>query len=384
MILGCGGPSSIDSTSVADKVKGFHICSNGVQICYEDEIYKVKGLSLVGLAIAPSHIVSAGGVWEVAFRKLEVKSSAEASFDIYKSWGVNTLRLQVSAPSLQRMSPTLDTTYAPYILERIKWIRAAGFKIILSMRHMEPKIGTEPCSEKLPCENFMDAWQSLLDHGEQDGYKISEDPGLMIEIYNEPLCGEENSAANWTKWKTAFQPLIYEARNKGFNNLLIVDGVRCGKFAPISNLFELDDPLKKTVLGLHPYPLKLSSISYYLPSDWELAFGSYCESKACLATEWSTSSMNSCYPYPAPAQSPGLSSPELARSMMSYLNSKGLGQVFWPGDYTGPLLNIHNGNPTVFQDVNTFGCGDASSVPRRGMGTMIKSYFLTGDLAEIL
>jgi hypothetical protein len=163
----------------------------------------------------------------------------------------------------------------------------------------------------------------------------------------------------------------------GSKNVLVADGIRSGKFAPIAAKYELKDA--QLAYGIHPYPLYIKGqIDYYRWSDWVAAFGTFCGASphVCVATEWSTSSENSCYDQ----ESAGMFTPDLAPAILRFLQAHNMGSVAWPGDYPSAVISDYAGTLTSFGPRSAFQCSPAGTNLFLGMGTYLKNYYLTGAL----
>lgn len=338
-----------------------------------------RGLSLTGLVVTPEANVSApDSVWSRAQANLADPEALRLQLRRFASWGVDTVRFQISQDGLDPENPAYDPTYLPLVVRTLRSTVDAGFIVVLSLRRSMPgETAVDPCvPEHLPCEVTERVWSRLLG----DVADIGTDRRVILELYNEPLVGAPNTEASWAEWHPRHQRLIEQVREHGALNVLLVDGVRAGKFAPIDERYEVVDPLGMTAYGIHPYPLYIArtGFSYHRESDWESAFGAFCTSAdhVCLATEWSTSSENSCYDEPSV---PGLSSPLLAASILRFLESHQMGTILWPGDYPSAIVSDYRGTLTEFGSVDSFECSTTTPL-RLGMGTMMRDYFTTGSI----
>jgi hypothetical protein len=292
----------------------------------------------------------------------------------YSSWGVDTLRFQVSQDALDPQSALHDAAYLPFIVSTLKRARNAGFTVILSMRESMPGQYPDPCGpDKLPCDITNRAWRQIL----QDPADIGHDRHFLLEIYNEPLSGAQNTDASWAAWRPPHQALLEHIRNLGAVNVLIADGIRSGKFLPIASKYKLSDPVGRLAYGVHPYPLLLTNLSYYRSRDWQAAFGNFCDGgAACIATEWATGNDVACFD---PTTNPsGASSPSIAASLFHYLHAHNIGSAVWPADYPSAIVSDWSGTLASWESWSTFSCSDPNQ--HRGMGAMLRAYYVNGTL----
>lgn len=335
--------------------------------------FRPRGLTLTGLALSPK-AAAANPNTIYARAQRELVSGFDAQLARYRSWGVNTLRFQVSQDALDPQSGRHDAAYLPFVMSTLKRARAAQFIVIVSMRESMPGDFTDPCGpDKLPCAITRRAWKQVLGHPDDIGH----DRHFMLEIYNEPMSAVQNTDANWAIWRPPHQSLLDDIRGMDAKNVLIADGIRAGKFLPTQAKFKLSDPLGRTAYGIHPYPLLVANLTYYRTRDWQPAFGDFCDSGvACIATEWATGTDVGCFD--ASNNPSGVSSPAVAESLLRYLHSHNIGSAVWPGDYPGSIVSDWAGTLSTWGTRSTFSCSDSSQ--HRGMGTMIRNYYADGTL----
>jgi hypothetical protein len=335
--------------------------------------FRPHGLTLTGLALSPAAAAAnPGTVYARAYR--ELVKDFDAQLARYTSWGVDTLRFQVSQDALDPQSPVHDAAYLPFVMASLEHARAAGFTLIVSMRESMPGDFTDQCGgDKLPCEITRRAWKQILTHPADIGH----DRRYMLEIYNEPMSSVQNTDANWAIWRPPHQNLLADIRGMGAVNVLIADGIRAGKFLPTAGKYRLSDPLNRVAYGIHPYPLLVNNLTYYRTRDWQTAFGDFCDNgNACIATEWATGNDVGCFDK---TNNPnGVSSPAIAAAMFQYLHAHHIGSAVWPGDYPGSIVEDWAGTLNSWGSWNTFSCSDATQ--KRGMGAMMRAYYVNGTL----
>jgi hypothetical protein len=335
--------------------------------------FRPHGLTLTGLALSPSvAAANPGTIYARAQRELVKDFGGQLAR--YASWGVDTLRFQVSQDALDPQSARHDPTYLPFIITTLQQARAAGLIVIVSMRESMPGDFADPCGpDKLPCAITRRAWKQILEHPADIGH----DRHYMLEIYNEPMSSVQNTEANWAIWRPPHQALLEDIRGMGANNVLIADGIRAGKFLPIAAKYKLSDPVGRIAYGIHPYPLMVNNLSYYRTRDWQAAFGNFCDGgSACIATEWATGNDVACFD---PSTNPNnASSPSIAAALLGYLHAHHIGSAVWPGDYPGSIVSDWAGTLNSWGTWSTFSCSDPNQ--HRGMGSMMRAYYVNGTL----
>jgi hypothetical protein len=335
-----------------------------------NDVFMAKGISLMGLALTPARDADTNYQgWVQA--SLRLRDHRAQEFTQWHNWNANLLRLQVSQDGLDPMSASYDANYRARIIDTVSAARQSKFVVIVSMRNNMPG-RDQLCMPDYPCDVTRRAWAEIL--GPRDGVAspIPTDRGVLLELYNEPNGGNDvvNNGHYWEEWRPPHRQIVNAVRDLGSHNVLIVDGVRAGKFAPLAG-FELDD--SNVVYGLHPYPLH-ADIEYTRPSDLDSAFGNRCGHVPCLATEWSTSSDDHCYDN---QNNPDHWSPHLSRTFQMYLRSHRIGTVMWPGDFEGSLVYIGSGDtyPTTLTRWGEFRCDDDTHERHLGPGRETRYYF---------
>lgn len=200
----------------------------------------------------------------------------------WQKFGANTLRFQVSQHDLDAQDdrsggmPAYDPAYKTAVLNAIQLARSKCFVVIVSM---QAQLRSGVISRKtIAYRSTRRAWDNLLTGA---GAFITSDPGIMLEVYNEP--GGPNqvvTAADWNLWAHAsqvtpayegaatpenqiygMQPMINFLRGAPYNsqNVIIVDGLKIADtFAQVDSLVNpLDDPFPlqndQIAYAVHPY-----------------------------------------------------------------------------------------------------------------------------------
>jgi endoglucanase len=257
------------------------------------------------------------------------KSYGDAILDRARALGADVLRFQVSQPGLDPQSSIYDPKYKDEVIEAIHEAQHKGFAIIVSMQ-WEPPAGLEG-QPQMPSDNTHRAWSQIVG-------AFGSDPGVMLEVFNEPGMWEENPGA-WATWKSGMQSLIDQLRSAGAKNVLLIDGLRGAHY--LQDAPALSDPLHKLVYAIHPY----MDDRDHGPSDWTRDFGRFAANHPVLTTEWNATSTLQCRP----------DEPAITRDFIAYLKERKIGLVLWALDLPGTLFDGNN-QPIGFKD---FVCGKA-------------------------
>ena len=290
--------------------------------------------------------------------KLRDKSTAQAT-SYYGSAELNAIRqvfradiirIQVSQPGLDPQSPIYESTYLSELLDAIKLARSSGFVVIISMdAQAENGIPNLPC---MPSDSTVRAWQSIAP-------AFIHDSGIIFEPFNEP-CKYEGNQTNKTDWAQTMQPVIGELRSLGATNILLLDGLGFGH--SIEGLFPLvhDSLRNRLALAVHPYLVKNN---YVTVDQWRKEFGNDAKRYPAIAGEWNATSTNGCV---------DKTTPELALSLLRYLESLHIGLIGWGIDSNyGKLVKDHaKYEPTDFSSFT--GCTKTPSAS--GGGRLLANY----------
>jgi endoglucanase len=196
------------------------------------------------------------------------------------------------------------------------------------------------------------AWRSIAP-------SFVHDSGVIFEPFNEP-CKYEGDPKNKTEWAQTMQPVIDELRGLGATNILLLDGLGYGH--SIEGLFPLvhDRLRNRLAMAVHPYLVK---INYVTVDQWRKEFGNDTERYPTIAGEWNATSTNGCI---------DSTTPELALSLMRYLESLHIGLIGWGIDSNyGKLVKDHSEyEPTDYASFS--GCTKIPS--ESGGGRLLTNY----------
>ena len=203
-----------------------------------------------------------------------------------RAFGVDTLRFQVSQPSLDPQNPNgrYDPAYVAQVVAAMKLARQNGFVVMIMMQD-EPYSGeTDP--QPLATEETVRDWDYL-------NTQFGTDPGVLYELYNEPELINA-TAENWALWANGdttgtskvspgavgMQTMMNRLRSQGSVNVFILDGLDFAQ--TLQGVPLVTDPLNQVVYAVHPYPRGSAD-----ESKWDLHFGNLSSSVPVYADEWS-------------------------------------------------------------------------------------------------
>ncbi len=199
------------------------------------------------------------------------------------AFGADTLRFQVSQPSLDPQSPLYDAAYAASVPTAIQQARSAGFIVMISMQD-ETNSGETGFNPFASAETVRD-WDLL-------NAVFGADRGVLYELYNEPRPAK--SDANWALWANGgtnapgasdpvavgMQPLLAHLRAAGSQNVMVLDGLGIGR--TLDGVPTISDPLSRVVYAVHPYQRGSDD-----ESNWDVDFGVPSSKLPVWADEWS-------------------------------------------------------------------------------------------------
>lgn len=247
-------------------------------------------LTLNGQAWMPRSVVIRGFVATPAYLQANLPKTylgtanyGAAELAAATAFGADTLRFQVSQPSLDPQSPLYDAAYTASVTAAIKQARAAGFVVMISMQD-ETNSGETGFNPFANAETVRD-WDAL-------NATFGADRGVLYELYNEPRPAK--SAANWALWANGganaagasdpvavgMQPLLDHLRAAGSQNVMVLDGLGIGR--TLDGVPTINDPLGRVVYAVHPYQRGSND-----ESKWDGDFGIPSTKMPVWADEWS-------------------------------------------------------------------------------------------------
>jgi hypothetical protein len=279
-----------------------------------------QGFTLVGF-VAP-----AGREMNASFGRAR-SLYGPALFARAKSFGADTLRLQVSQPGLDPQSPIFDPAYTQQVIDAVHQAEAAGFVVIISMQWEKP--AGLPGLKGMPSDMTQRAWMRLVGAFANDG-------NVMLELFNEPGMRINNPQA-WPTWRQGMQGVVDALRRAGAKNVLILDGIHGSHV--LNGAPAIHDPLNKLAYAVHPYVNDVSG-----PAQWESQWGRFADSHPVLVSEWNqVSNLKNCRP----------DLPQSSQQLIAALQHRRIGVMVWALDLPNTVVN-GAGQPLTFQN---FQCG---------------------------
>ena len=310
-----------------------------------------RGFTFDAFVAPPGEIIG-------VYAKAQQRYGAQELSAVKNVFNADTIRLQISQNFIDAQP---NNAYVAMIVDGVRQARQQGLAVILSLRG-HPPFGSH-AGEVFPNAETAAAWQVLAPH-------FAGDTGVMFEIYTEPAWRIGSPAADWAYWRAGMQPLVDAIRAAGARNVLILPGMHGDK--TLDGATPPNDPLHNYIWAVHPYPVVKNRggelFSDIQPSDWDSHWGRFCSiaGNICVVTEWDATSSKKCRPL---SDAP-LDTPTIAKTFLSYIQSKNIGMAAaWPFDWGQGLLvrDFNDFAPTYFDQ--NFQCdGD----PKEGPGTLLQ------------
>jgi endoglucanase len=306
-----------------------------------------------------------------------------------KSWKIDSVRFLVSQPALDPKSDMYSKAYLDNLVNGVNLCISNGLCVLISMQD-EKHSGETEC-KPLPTEETLRAWEVI-------GPIFANNPYVMYEIFNE--CGKpvkgldadnrlnkrkitnikedpndlpQINPKNWDLWlngglhgKNTFighQEIVNNFRSKGWNNVIIADGIGWARFIG-QDALKLKDPIGRLAFGVHPYFTEFCNS----PEKWDKAFGNISKVAPVLVTEWFE---NSSVPF-------GVKSyqiPLWCSEFLSYIKQHNIPMWSFALDIPTTIVIDHKGTPNNWDNFNPNGIrlGDSGA----GCGKMVLEYFLS-------
>jgi endoglucanase len=231
--------------------------------------------------------------------------------------GVDTLRITISQAGLDPKSPNYDPNYLSEIQKGVRLGQAYDFVVILDMNAQQDETQELAC---MPSESTIRAWKTIAPSFIHDR--------VVLELFNEPCksWNEQNKAL----WAQSMQALVNSVRGLGSTNILLLDGLWYARST--NGLLPLvhDTIPNHFALAAHPYFVKDVFVT---EKQWHDQFGASAAQYPLIITEWNATSTNGCV---------DSTTPEIALSLMRYLESLHVGLIGWGLDSNyGKLVKDH-------------------------------------------
>lgn len=274
--------------------------------------------------------------------------------DAIRTYGANTVRLQVSQAGLDPRSPEYVRGYLKRIVKQVHQLQAAGLVVVLAMQWEGPATGVSGLSS-MPDASTSRAWAHL-------GPVFAHDRSVLYELFNEPNMHKQHGkvvplAQKWHVWSSDYQSLIDELRHLGARNVLLVDGMKWAK--TLQGAPTLSDPLGQLAYAVHPYPSRGEPVT---PAGWDRWWGNFAKTHPVIITEWlmSSKALKWCRP----------NTPQITRSLLRYALKHRISFIVSAFDVPGIFIKNFSYALTTFND---FHCGKQYD---GGPGKAFQTYFL--------
>ncbi|RYF05222.1 MAG: hypothetical protein EOO77_28625 [Oxalobacteraceae bacterium] len=341
-------PTSTPVATQAVGVSGLHLTLNG-------QTWLPRSVVIRGFVATPAYLkANLPGTYTGTVNYGAAELAAATAF------GADTLRFQVSQPSLDPQSPLYDATYAASVTAAIKQARGAGFVVMISMQD-ETNSGETGFNPFASASTVRD-WDAL-------NATFGTDRGVLYELYNEPRPAK--SAANWALWAyggtnaagasdpvaIGMQPLLNHLRAAGSQNVMVLDGLGIGR--TLDGVPTINDPLGRVVYAVHPYQRGSDD-----ESKWDTDFGIPSTKMPVWADEWSAG-------FGADIGLGNLTSYQVAVDLLNYLRDHSIPLGGGAFDVPGVMTqSVPGWAPTTYK-------GSTPANPMGNSGQLVRTLFTT-------
>lgn len=294
-LCACGGKSSSVSTNTpAPSGTSQAVGVSGAQMTLDGTPWLSRGVVLQGFIRPLSALQADAASDPEAARLLNARVNyGPAELAAIQKFHADTIRFQISQPALDPNSQLYDANYLNDVVSAIQTARQDGFVVMIMMQ--DESITGDSGEAPLPTAETQADWDELTS-------AFGSDRGVVFELYNEPSLLA--SSANWQLWKDGglvagqtepsigMQALIDHIREKGAENVFVLDGLAVEVQESNTSVREaamtlqgvpaLTDPLKRLVYAVHPYQHGLTD-----ESQWDNDFGIPSENIPVWVDEWS-------------------------------------------------------------------------------------------------
>jgi len=349
LLAGCSSSSSGGgiSTPILPTPTPTTVTVSGIHLLRNGATWIPHGVVMIAFVAPPA---AAKGVYLAA-----ANAYTPAEFTAIRTWGADTVRMQVSQPGLDPQNALFTQSFVNSVQAAVTAARAAGLNVIVSVQDESQSGETSPAT--LPNAATQRVWAELAP-------LFNTDTGILYEMMNEPQ--PTANTANWTAWATAMNAVITTIRGTGSKNVVLADGLQyAGTFsgAPM-----LTDPLGQVAYASHPY---FYTSADETTSSFATRFGNFALTAPVVVTEWSTPYSDFC----------DITTPAASLTFEQYLQTNGIGLMGFAYDLPtgmGSITTDFNGTPTTF--ANNIACGTAGFGP----GKITQVWYKTGTPATTL
>lgn len=302
--------------------------------------------------------------------RLSMDTAAAHDFAIIRSWGANTVRIELAQYYWVPTARAFDPGYAARVERVVRQAREAGLYVILALQYSDRGIASyEPAGnmhQPMPDRNHsIPFWQDVANRFKNDG-------GVLFELFSEPFpIGGEGGYSNWAMWKNGglhpaestyeprpgfqavgMQELYDIVRATGAKNVVILTGTNWGyklKGVPGHRVSGYNIAYSTHPWNHPEWP------SDNQPSDWEADWAFLARTDPVIATEFGTRNCSETY----------------TRALMDKADQLGMGWIAW--SWTAPPPGTSPAQNSVADPIcdRSFLITDWSGTPTR-VGAAIK------------
>lgn len=341
LLAGCGGAGTTTTATTG----------TGTTTTTNQQVVGVSGnhMTLNGKTWLPRGVVLQGFVQPIAMLEASGNNpqilKARQNFgttelNAISAFGADTIRFQISQPSLDPANSLYDPNYLSDVENAIEYARQSGFVVMIMMQ--DETITGDASQNPLPTAETQSDWDLF-------NTEFGKDSGVIFELYNEPSPTE--TTAHWTTWLNGgaldgntsvtyvgMQTLINHLRANGSENVFVLDGLDYAK--TLNGVPAVTDPLSEVVYAVHPYPDGSAD-----ESQWAPDFGVASQTLPVWADEWSA----------ATGQAIGLGSLpnyQVAVDFLNYLQANSI--PLCAGAFDIPRFMVQSLNPWVYTNYDNF------------------------------
>jgi Cellulase (glycosyl hydrolase family 5) len=263
-----------------------------------------------------------------------------------------------------------DPAYVAAAGAAVERARGLGMTVIVTMQAEVQATGGGSVEDggAVPTPGTNRAWHELLTQS-----SIGSDPGVVLEVFNEPANRVQQGDAAWPEWQTQESSVVQAIRSAGAQNVLLIDGLNSSHVLAGAPSLGDSGPLG---YAIHAFPVVDDTLHYDSPAGWDRYFGAFCADagRPCVVDAWYTGPRDSpaiCFPHGSTLDA---SSPVLTQELFQYLSARSIGLVGFAYDIPGYyVVSLDAGATTTFS--NFTGCDGGAGGP----GAMTAAYFADGS-----
>jgi Cellulase (glycosyl hydrolase family 5) len=270
-----------------------------------------------------------------------------------RCFGANTVRIHIAQPSADPLNAEFSPSHLTEFVSAVKLAPQQGLAVIVDMQD-EPLSG-EHHSLYNPTAATLRAWEKLAP-------MLANIPGVMLELFNEPLL-EASEPGAWKIWldggkvtkprpatTVGVQTMVNKIRELGADNPIVVMGLLPGDGTggwTLQGMPAVKDPIKgpsQLAFSVHFPPTK-TTVRQEQPR-WDTAFGKTSATLPVMVGAFNVSSKARCT-----AQAPQTGTDLVTK----YLTTKKVGIAGWAFDYPSSIFLLPGGQGALTNFTN-FSC----------------------------